>query len=265
MLLEVKNICKEYYKKLNIFSTSRSFPVLKDISFTLEDGEILGILGESGCGKSTLSRLILRLENPSSGDIVFMGENIKSLRGDALKAFRRSCQIVFQNSIDSLNPNMKIIDALLEPLNNHFKISRDEKIKRIKALLSEVGLDEEILNRYPSSLSGGECQRVNILRALLLNPRLLICDEITSSLDVKTKRSLLELIKGLNKSFNMSIIFISHDISVLKAVCSRLLVMMDGEILEEIVLKGEPSIKTPYSRKLLNSSPIKHPSLRKNI
>lgn len=263
MLLEVKNICKEYYKKLNIFSPSRSFEVLKDISFTIEDGKILGILGESGCGKSTLSRLILKLENPSSGDIVFMGDNINGLKGEALKTFRRSCQIVFQNSIDSLNPNMKIIDALLEPLNNHFKITRDEKIKRIKALLSEVGLDEEILNRYPSSLSGGECQRVNILRALLLTPRLLICDEITSSLDVKTKRSLLELIKSLNKSFNMSIIFISHDISVLKAVCSRLLVMRDGTILEEVDLNGEISLKNLYSRELFSSVPIKHPSFRK--
>ena len=253
MLLSVKELSKSY----------KTQDVLKNINFEIKQNEILGLVGESGCGKSTLARLIARFEKPTSGAILYKDSNIHDFKKETLKKFRRECQLIFQDNLSSLDPSMKIMTTLKEPLSNNYKMDETEKEKRIRELMGKVHLKEEVLARVPICISGGERQRVNICRALMMSPKLMICDEITSSLDVITQARLLELLKLLNREMDMTIFFISHDIDAVKSISNRVMVMKKGEIVEILSRERGFSYEHPYTRKLFESLPISHPSKRK--
>lgn len=264
MLMEVNDLSKVYKTKLSLIkSQNQSKRAVDKVSFSIDNNEIVGLVGESGCGKSTLSRLIMRLEKSTEGEIKFLDRDIWDYKGNDLKNFRKNCQIIFQDTLTSLNPNLKIIDSLMEPLNNHFQISKEEKLKKIEEIISFANLNKDILFKYPANVSGGERQRVNICRALLLEPEFLICDEIISSLDVCTQAAILNMIKRLNSFSNMGVLFISHDISAVKYLCSKIMVMYKGEIVEVIDNKNKAyKIKHPYTKELVSSVPINNPNKR---
>lgn len=264
MLVEVENLSKEYKTKLSLIkSHDESIKAVNNVSFSIDNNEIVGLVGESGCGKSTLSRLITRLEKPTSGHVKFNGKDIWDYKGKEKKYFRKNCQVIFQDTLTSLNPNMRILDSLMEPLDNHYKISKDKKLRRINDIIKFANLSPELLSKYPLEISGGERQRINILRALLLEPSFLICDEIISSLDVCTQASILNMVKRLCNSNDTGILFISHDISAVKYLCSRIMVMYKGQIVEIIDNQNDNyKIKHPYTKLLISSVPINNPNKR---
>jgi peptide/nickel transport system ATP-binding protein len=229
-----------------------------DISFNVFPGETLGLVGESGCGKSTLARTILRLIEPQQGSIEFRGQDITKLRGEAMQILRRDLQIVFQNPFSALNPRMNICDLVVEPLLIHRTVkSKAQRQERAEYLLGRVGLDLQYLKSYPHQLSGGQRQRVCIARALALNPKFIICDESVSALDVSVQAQVLNLLKELQSEFDLTYIFISHDLSVVKFMSDRIMVMNQGKI-EEIdsahTIYQAP--QTDYTRKLIASIPL---------
>jgi peptide/nickel transport system ATP-binding protein len=231
---------------------------VNDISFHVNAGETLGLVGESGCGKSTLARTILRLIEPQSGSIYFQGQDITTLRGERMQILRRELQIVFQNPFSALNPRMSICDLIVEPLVIHKTLkSKAQRQERAEYLLQRVGLHPDYLKLYPHQLSGGQRQRVCIARALALNPKFIICDESVSALDVSVQAQVLNLFKELQSEFNLTYIFISHDLSVVKFMSDRIMVMNQGKI-EEIDAAENVyrSPQTAYTRKLISSIPL---------
>ncbi|MDQ0174886.1 ATP-binding cassette domain-containing protein [Bacillus chungangensis] len=264
MLMEVHDLKKYYRKNLLFFRKDKALvKAIDGVHFFIKENEIVGLVGESGCGKSTLSRLLVKLEKATAGSITFQGENILQLRKEEWKRCRKECQIIFQDSLSALNPSMRIRDILSEPLNNHYRLTKEEKRSRITEMTASLKLNRKVLDKFPKSLSGGELQRVNICRALLLEPKLLICDEIVSSLDVSIEASILALLKRLNRELNMAILFISHDIRAVSYLCDRVLVMKKGKIVEVIDNKNPLyKVNHPYTKKLFSSLPINHPSKR---
>jgi peptide/nickel transport system ATP-binding protein len=231
---------------------------VNDISFSVYPGETLGLVGESGCGKSTLARTILRLIEPQSGSIEFQGQDITKLQGREMQILRRDLQIIFQNPFSALNPRMNICDLVVEPLVIHKTVKGDkQRQERAEYLLSRVGLNLDFLKCYPHQLSGGQRQRVCIARALALNPKFIICDESVSALDVSVQAQVLNLLKELQNEFKLTYIFISHDLSVVKFMSDRIMVMNQGKI-EEIdsAYAIYKSPQTDYTRKLIASIPI---------
>jgi peptide/nickel transport system ATP-binding protein len=231
---------------------------VNDISFDVYPGETLGLVGESGCGKSTLARTIIRLIEPQQGSIEFQGKNITKLYGKEMQILRRELQIVFQNPFGALNPRMNIFDLIIEPLVIHRTIqSKAQRQERAEYLLERVGLSLDYLKSYPHQLSGGQRQRVCIARALALNPKFIICDESVSALDVSVQAQVLNLLKELQSEFKLTYIFISHDLSVVKFMSDRIMVMNQGKI-EEIddahTIYRSP--QTDYTRKLIASIPL---------
>jgi peptide/nickel transport system ATP-binding protein len=231
---------------------------VNDISFDVYPGETLGLVGESGCGKSTLARTIIRLIEPQQGSIEFQGKNITKLHGKEMQILRRELQIVFQNPFGALNPRMNIYDLIIEPLVIHRTIkSKAQRQERAEYLLERVGLNLDYLKSYPHQLSGGQRQRVCIARALALNPKFIICDESVSALDVSVQAQVLNLLKELQSEFKLTYIFISHDLSVVKFMSDRIMVMNQGKI-EEIddahTIYRSP--QTDYTRKLIASIPL---------
>ena len=236
--------------------TKKYMMAVNDVSFEVYPGETLGLVGESGCGKSTLARTLLRLIQPMQGDIVFDGDNITNLspKSQKLRSLRRQMQIVFQNPYNSLNPRINIGKAIAEPLVVH-KIKGDRN-KKVAELLERVGLNPDMRNRYPHEFSGGQRQRICIARALALEPQFIICDESVSALDVSVQAQVLNLLKELQADFGLTYVFISHDLSVVKFMSDRIIVMNQGKI-EEIDTAEEiyRHPKTEYTRKLINSIP----------
>ncbi len=236
--------------------TKKYMMAVNNVSFEVYPGETLGLVGESGCGKSTLARTLLRLIQPMQGDIVFDGDNITnlSLKSQKLRSLRRQMQIVFQNPYNSLNPRINIGKAIAEPLVVH-NIKCDRK-RKVAELLERVGLNPDMKNRYPHEFSGGQRQRVCIARALALEPQFIICDESVSALDVSVQAQVLNLLKELQADFGLTYVFISHDLSVVKFMSDRIIVMNKGKI-EEIDTAEEiyRNPKTEYTRKLINSIP----------
>ena len=231
---------------------------VNDISFNVYPGETLGLVGESGCGKSTLARTILRLIEPQAGSIQFQGQDITMLQGKQMQILRRELQIVFQNPFSALNPRMSICDLIVEPLVIHKTLkSKAQRQERAEYLLQRVGLLPDYLKLYPHQLSGGQRQRVCIARALALNPKFIICDESVSALDVSVQAQVLNLFKELQAEFNLTYIFISHDLSVVKFMSDRIMVMNQGKI-EEIndAENVYRSPQTEYTRKLISSIPL---------
>ena len=266
ILLEVKNL-KKYFNLRGGFLFQSSSGIIKavdDISFFIREGETFGLVGESGCGKSTTARVILRLIHHSSGSVIYDGKDLFSLNNEQMFKVRRDIQIIFQDPYASLSPRMTIGDIISEPLEIHKIGNKRKRIKRVKELLDVVGLNPEHLNRYPHEFSGGQRQRIGIARALALTPRLLLCDEPVSALDVSVQAQILNLLANLQKEFNLTYLFIAHDLSVVKHVSNRVGVMYLGklvEIADSADLYSKPL--HPYTMGLLSAVPIPDPELER--
>ncbi|HYE80696.1 MAG TPA: dipeptide ABC transporter ATP-binding protein [Clostridia bacterium] len=256
-ILEVKNLKKWFPVKSGLFLRARSHvKAVDDISFKISTGETLGLVGESGCGKSTLARTILRLIEPTAGSIVFDGHDISGISKEEMRKERRNMQIIFQDPFGSLHPKMKIGNIIGEPLKIHGIGTKAEIRDKVEQLIGTVGLSSEYLNRFPHEFSGGQRQRIVIARALALNPKLLVCDEPVSALDVSVRSQILNLLEDLQDEFKLTYLFISHDLSVVEHICSKVAVMYLGNIVE-LASKEElfNNPRHPYTQALLSSIP----------
>jgi peptide/nickel transport system ATP-binding protein len=256
-LLEACNLQVGFPVRGVFGQTRRYLMAVNGVSFKVYPGETLGLVGESGCGKTTLGRTLLRLIEPMGGQVLFEGQDVTTLSGHKLQQLRREMQIIFQNPFSSLDPRMKIGDAVIEPLLIH-SVGKTQRQRRERAayLLERVDLNPNRMNRYPHEFSGGQRQRISIARALALNPKFIICDESVSSLDVSVQAQVLNLLKELQEEFNLTYIFISHDLSVVKFMSDRILVMNKGQIVEQgdsESIYREP--KQEYTRSLIASIP----------
>jgi peptide/nickel transport system ATP-binding protein len=256
-LLSVRHLTKSYPMRTGLLGRSMSFNAVDDVSFDVYPGETLGLVGESGCGKSTLSRVLLRLIEPTSGDITFDGKSVLQLNNADLRQIRQSMQIVFQNPYGSMDPRQSIGSALMEPMVIHrIGHSHQERHQKAVSLLERVGLDASAMNRMPHEFSGGQQQRICIARTLTCNPRFIICDESVSALDVSVQAQVLNLLKDLQQDFGLTYIFISHDLSVVKFVSDRIMVMNQGKI--EEIGPAEQVYNNPtrdYTRQLIRAIP----------
>lgn len=249
---------------LGLSGGARILHAVDDVSLQIYPGEVLGVVGESGCGKTTLGRCILRLVEPTSGQILFDGQDLAALQGDALRHLRQEMQIVFQNPLSSLSPRFKVFDVVAEPLVTHRSLSRHELEGRILALLEQVGLGRQHLDRYPHELSGGQCQRVAVARALALSPRLLVLDEPTSALDVSVQAQIINLLDELQAQHKLTYLFISHDLGVVQHISDRICVMYLGKLVE--TGPGEAIFDSPlhpYTQALISAISVPDPSLRR--
>ncbi len=265
-LLQVKDLVKHFPVRGGVFSRVHSFVRAVDgISFDVEPGETLGVVGESGCGKSTAGRSILRLIEPTSGEVYFEGTNILTLDRESMRKLRREMQIIFQDPYASLNPRMTVGSIVGEPLSIHKIAKGKERQEKVAAILQRVGLRPEHMRRYPHEFSGGQRQRIGIARALALNPKLIIADEPVSALDVSIQAQVINLLEDLQEEFGIAYVIISHDLSVIQHICDRIAVMYLGEIVEiaeadELVM----SPRHPYSEALLSAVPIPDPQAKQD-
>ncbi|MBE9914137.1 ABC transporter ATP-binding protein [Paenibacillus donghaensis] len=218
---------------LQLFKEINGRQILNDISFEIENGGSLAIIGESGSGKSTLAQLIMALQQPTSGQIMFNGRNLPSKRSKSYKEWYRDIQIVFQNTASILNPAMSLFRCLEEPLVNFTNLNRLERKHRILEYLDKVGLDEDLLRKRPGKLSGGQYQRACLAKALLIKPNLLICDEMVSGLDIVLQQRVIDLLKSIQKEQGVSLLFITHDLSLISGLCNDILVMKGGNKIEQ--------------------------------
>ena len=257
-ILQIKNLKTYFPIKGGFFGGTTSFvKAVNNVSFDVFPGETLGLVGESGCGKTTIGRSIIRLEEPSSGEMIYKGKDICKMNSDELRVFRKEVQIIFQDPYSSLNPRMTIGNAIMEPMQVHRILDNDNQRKlKVEQLLTKVNLDPLHFNRYPHEFSGGQRQRIGIARALAVNPKFIICDESVSALDVSVQAQVLNLLNELKEEFELTYIFISHDLSVVKYMGDRMIVMQEGMIEEmgdadQIYNKPE----TEYTQKLINAIP----------
>ena len=261
-LLEVRGLRKHFVQRAGLLGGRvTTIRAVQDISLTIQPGEAVGLVGESGCGKSTAARAMLRLIEPTAGSVRFKGQDVLAARGSALTAFRRSVQIVFQDPYSSLNPRQTIGSALMEPLRVHGIATGAAAHARAAALLDEVGLPANALDRYPHEFSGGQRQRIGIARALTLEPELIVADEPVSALDVSVQAQVLLLLRELRARRGLAFLFVSHDLSVVRWFCDRVAVMYLGRIVEEgpaaDVLRAPLH---PYARMLREATPEPDPT-----
>ena len=261
-LLEVKNLKKYFPIRSGFFSKISSYvQAVDDITFDLYEGETLGLVGESGCGKTTAGRAILKLLEPNSGSIKFMGNEISHLNKKEMRPYRKDMQIIFQDPYSSLNPRMTISSMLSEALKIHKIVPKEDIEKEIASLLDVVGLPASYANRYPHEFSGGQRQRIGIARALSVKPKLIICDEAVSALDVSIQAQIINLLKDLQKEYNLTYLFISHDLSVVEHISDRVAVMYAGQIQEIADVKElYQNPIHPYTKALLSAVPIPNPT-----
>jgi len=249
-LVEIEHLAKHYHLGLSF-----SVKSVDGVTFTIGQGEVLGLVGESGCGKSTIARLLTRQTSPTSGQVKIAGQEIADVSGEELKRLRRTVQLVFQDPFGALDPRMRIGTSMEAPLAQHRIGTREERRDRVMRMLTEVGLDESFYERYPRQCSGGQLQRVVIGRALLLEPSFLICDEPTSALDASMRTQILNLLTDLKRRHGLTMLMISHDLRVVRHICDRIAVMYLGRIVE--IADRDALFKTPrhpYTRALIAAS-----------
>jgi oligopeptide/dipeptide ABC transporter ATP-binding protein len=266
VLLEADNLVKHFVAARSVFGRPTAHVRAVDgVSFVVNAGETLAIVGESGCGKSTVSRLVLRLIEPDSGGIRFEGRDLLALDANQLRAFRRDAQIIFQDPYASLNPRMTVGQILSEPLALHDLVAPPQRQERVADLLRLVGLEPRLACRYPHEFSGGQRQRIAIARALAVEPKLIICDEPVSALDVSIRSQILNLLRDLQGRLGLAYIFVSHDLAVVKHIADRIAVMNLGTIVETAetqALFAAP--RHPYSRALLSAIPVPKPQAKRS-
>ena len=263
-LLRVENLVKYYPIKGGVLMKEvASVKAVDNVSLTIQQGETLGLVGESGCGKSTLGRAILRLEEPTSGKVFFQDQSIGDLEPEPLRRLRKKMQIIFQDPFSSLNPRKSVSQIVGEPLLIHGMRSRTQRDKAVAEILKTVGLGREHMRRYPHQFSGGQRQRIGIARAIALKPEFIVCDEAVSALDVSIQAQVINLLKDLQEQFNLTYLFISHDLHVVEYISDRVAVMYLGKIVEfakSIELYKNPL--HPYTIALLSSSPMPDPNFQ---
>jgi len=263
-LLEVRHLVKEFGRKGGLLRKPGIVRAVNDVSFTIDEGETFGLVGESGSGKTTTGRCILRLIEPTSGEVRFKGEDVLAFSRSRMRAARREMQIVFQDPYSSLNPRMRVGKIVEEPLVIHRIGSRSERQARVAELFQLVGLDPEQLSRYPHQFSGGQRQRIGLARALALNPSLIIADEPVSALDVSVQAQVVNLLMDLQQQLKLTYLFIAHDLRLVQHICNRVAVMYLGRIVEmgpTDRLFAAPA--HPYTRALLSAIPIPDPKAAK--
>jgi oligopeptide/dipeptide ABC transporter ATP-binding protein len=265
-LLSVRNLRKEFPIRKGVFSRQvGAVKAVNDVSFDVARGETLGVVGESGCGKTTTGRTILRLIEPTSGEIMFEGRDVKSMGTSELRALRREMQIIFQDPVSSLNPRMTVGAIIREGLTIHKLAEGGAADSRVRQLLQEVGLRAEYSNRYPHEFSGGQRQRIGIARALSVEPKFIVCDEPVSALDVSVQAQVINLLGDLQREHNLTYMFIAHDLSVVEHIADRVAVMYLGKVVELATaddLYREPLM--PYTQALLSAVPVADPKARKD-
>jgi peptide/nickel transport system ATP-binding protein/oligopeptide transport system ATP-binding protein len=265
-LLEVEGLVKHFVAARSIFGRPTAFIKAVDgVSFSLDAGKTLALVGESGCGKSTVSRLMLRLIEPDAGRIRFEGRDLLALDANQLRAFRRHAQIIFQDPYASLNPRMTVSQILTEPLALHDLVPASRRRERVEELLQVVGLEPRFARRYSHEFSGGQRQRIAIARALAVEPKLIICDEPVSALDVSIRSQILNLLRDLQNRLGLAYIFVSHDLAVVKHIADRVAVMNLGGIVEMADTEALfASPRHPYSRALLSAIPVPKPRAKRS-
>jgi len=263
-LIEIRNLKKYFITGKTFFNKGEYVRAVDDISFYIKRKEILGLVGESGCGKTTCGKVILRIQEPTAGSIFFNGQDITRLERREMIKLKEKMMIIYQDPFGSLDPRMNIGAAIAEPMEVHATLPKNERKDRVIELMRKVGLAEEQLNRYPHEFSGGQRQRIGIARALATNPEFLVADESVSALDVSIQAQIINLLKDLQEEFGLSLLFIAHDLSVIKHISDRVAVMYLGKIVEmtsKIELFDNP--KHPYTRALLTAIPVPDPKYRK--
>jgi len=266
-LLEVNNLKKYFPVKAGIFKkTVAHVKAVDDVSFFVNEGETLGLVGESGCGKSTTGRTILRLLEATAGEVIFEGKDVLALDKEDLRNIRRDMQIIFQDPYASLNPRMTVADIVGEPIDIHnLATNKKERNEKVKDILERVGLGSEYMRRYPHEFSGGQRQRIGVARALAVDPKLIIADEPVSALDVSIQAQVINLLQDLQKEFGLTYLFIAHDLSVVKHISDRIAVMYLGKIVE-MADKGDLFNEPmhPYTQSLLSAIPEADPTKKKD-
>jgi oligopeptide transport system ATP-binding protein len=248
----------------SLFRAAKPLKAVDGVDLELSAGEALGIVGESGCGKSTLARAILQLIPPTSGQVVWLGRDISAVSVNAMRPLRKDMQIVFQDPLASLDPRMTVGEIVAEPLRVHAgELDRTQRRERVQDMLQRVGLPADAINRYPHEFSGGQCQRIGIARAMILRPQLLVCDEPVSALDVSIQAQIVNLLQDLKREFGMSILFVSHNLAVVRRLCDRVLVLYLGKPME--LTSTEELYERPlhpYTRGLIAAVPLPDPDVQ---
>jgi len=266
-LIEVRDLKVHFWVKTGgLIPREVVLKAVDGVSFALAPGETLGVVGESGCGKSTLGRAVLNLIPPTAGEVVWLGRPIQGLSTAEMRPLRRDMQIVFQDPLAALDPRMTVGEIIGEPLDTFGRsLSKAERKARVEEMMAKVGLSPHMVNRYPHEFSGGQCQRIGIARAMILNPKLIVCDEPVSSLDVSIQAQIVNLLMRLQHEFNLSLILISHDLSVVRQVSHRVLVLYLGRVME-IASRDELYAvpRHPYTQALISAVPIPDPDREAN-
>jgi ABC-type oligopeptide transport system ATPase subunit len=263
-LLEVRNLVKEFSRKRSLWQRTSAVRAVDDVSFRIEEGETFGLVGESGSGKTTTGRCILRLVEPTAGEVLFRGENLLQLSSRQMRGARRHMQIVFQDPYSSLNPRMRAGRIVEEPLVIHRLGDRRERRRRVEELFGLVGLEPAQMEQYPHMFSGGQRQRIGIARALALNPSFLVADEPVSALDVSVQAQVVNLLKDLQQALKLTYLFIAHDLRLVQHICDRVAVMYKGRLVE---VAAAPALFAapmhPYTKALLSAVPAPDPYARR--